>query len=415
MALPPQFHADLAMRAVEAGKDVLVEKPIALTVADGERAVAAAKENSRIFMVGHVLRFHPAFEKLKELIDAGELGEVKYIHSHRLGLGKFHTENDALWDLAPHDLSMILAITGTAPVEVRGEGAALLDHLSDFAHLHMRFPNGVRSHLFTSRLNPYRERRLTVVGTKAMAVFDDVEPWERKLAVYRHAVWQDSGQWAFTTNEPSYVPVEQGMPLTRELEHFLHCIETRTPPRTSGEEAITVLRILTAGTVVHDCRSSLRRPACGQNHHDSRPAEAIQHAMTMNAPARLLGLGDHTDGFRAEFAHQINWHQPDDDPDAERNDDEVVQITDDGNEIWNEVDRAQSIGGDQACRHLGVPRRSGIARGEKQGERVTFDSLRPVFETGKHRSGAIRPEPAPASLPAATAWPRPPCRARSAR
>jgi predicted dehydrogenase len=251
MALPPQFHADLSVRAVESGKDVLVEKPIALTVPDAERSVQAAKDNGRVFMVGHVLRFHPAFETLKALIDKGELGEVRYIHSHRLGLGKFHTENDALWDLAPHDLSMILAITGTEPIEVRGEGAALLDNLSDFAHLHMRFPNGLRSHLFTSRLNPYRERRLTVVGTKAMAVFDDVEPWERKLAVYRHAVWQDSGQWAFTTNEPSYVAVAQGMPLTRELEHFIQCIETRAEPRTSGEEAIRVLRILTAGTVTH--------------------------------------------------------------------------------------------------------------------------------------------------------------------
>jgi predicted dehydrogenase len=147
---------------------------------------------------------------------------------------------------------MILAITGSAPVEVRGEGAALLDHLSDFAHLHMRFPNGLRSHLFTSRLNPYRERRLTVVGTRAMAVFDDVEPWERKLAVYRHAVWQDSGQWAFTQNEPSYVAVEQGMPLTRELQHFMACVGSRAEPRTDGEEAIRVLRILTAGTVAHD-------------------------------------------------------------------------------------------------------------------------------------------------------------------
>jgi predicted dehydrogenase len=252
IALPPQFHAEAAIRAVQHGKDVLVEKPIALTVADAERAVKAGREQRRIFMTGHVLRFHPAFEKLKELIDNGDLGEVKYIHSHRLGLGKFHTENDALWDLAPHDLSMILAITGTAPVEVRGEGAALLDHLSDFAHLHMRFPNGLRSHLFASRLNPYRERRLTVVGTKAMAVFDDVEPWDRKLAVYRHAVWQDSGQWAFTTNEPSYVPVTEGMPLTKELQHFIHCIETRAEPRTSGEEAVGVLRILTAGTVIHD-------------------------------------------------------------------------------------------------------------------------------------------------------------------
>lgn len=251
MALPPQFHAESAIRAVENGKDVLVEKPIALTVPDAERAVGAAQANGRIFMVGHVLRFHPAFEKLKELIDRGELGEVRYIHSHRLGLGKFHTENDALWDLAPHDLSMILAITGSEPEEVRGEGAALLDHLSDFAHLHMRFPNGLRSHLFSSRLNPYRERRLTVVGNKAMAVFDDVEPWERKLAVYRHAVWMDSGQWAFTTNEPTYAEVAQGMPLTRELQHFIHCIETREAPRTGGEEAIRVLKILTAGTVTH--------------------------------------------------------------------------------------------------------------------------------------------------------------------
>lgn len=252
MALPPQFHAENAVRAVQAGKDVLVEKPIALTVADAERSVEAARAAGRIFMVGHVLRFHPAFEQLKQLIDAGELGEVRYIHSHRLGLGKFHTENDALWDLAPHDLSMILAITGSLPIEVRGEGAALLDHLSDFAHLHMRFAGGLRSHLFTSRLNPYRERRLTVVGTRAMAVFDDVEPWTRKLAVYRHAVWQDSGQWAFTMNEPAYVPVAEGMPLTRELEHFIECVQTRQEPRTGGEEAIGVLRILTAGTVSHD-------------------------------------------------------------------------------------------------------------------------------------------------------------------
>lgn len=251
MALPPQFHAAYAIDAVRHGKHVLVEKPIALTVPDAEAAVRAAQRADRIFMVGHVLRYHPAFEKLLELVNSGELGEVRYIHSHRLGLGKFHTENDALWDLAPHDLSMILALTGASPVEVRGEGAALLDHLSDFAHLHMKFPNGVRGHLFASRLNPYRERRLTVVGTRAMAVFDDVERWDRKLAVYRHAVWQDNGQWAFTAEEPTYVPVAEGMPLTRELAHFIDCIEKGEKPRTDGEEAIRVLRVLTAGTVTH--------------------------------------------------------------------------------------------------------------------------------------------------------------------
>lgn len=252
LALPPQFHAQTAIAAMRAGKDVLVEKPIALSVADAEKALATAEETGRILMVGHVLRFHPAFEGLKKLVDEGQVGELRYIHSHRIGLGKFHTENDALWDLAPHDLSMILALTGCAPAELHGEGAAMLDHLSDFAHLHMRFTDRLKGHLFASRLNPYRERRLSVVGTKAMAVFDDVEPWERKLAIYRHTLWKDNGSWAATQEEPEYLPVESGMPLTRELEHFVGCIETRMPPRADGREAIEVLRILTAGTVRHE-------------------------------------------------------------------------------------------------------------------------------------------------------------------
>gem|GEM_PF-58784 len=251
LALPPQFHAENAIRAINSGKDVLVEKPIALNVAEAEAEVAAAKAKKRIFMVGHVLRFHPAFEKLLEIARSGILGEVRYIDSHRLGLGKFHTESDALWDLAPHDISMILALAGCEPAEVRGEGAAIIDRLSDFAHVNMRFPNGIRSHLVASRLNPYRERRLIVVGTKAMAVFDDVEPWERKLAIYRFAVWRDSGEWAFTAEEPEYIPVEEALPLTQELRHFLHCIETRQEPRTNGAEAIAVLKILTAGSVKH--------------------------------------------------------------------------------------------------------------------------------------------------------------------
>lgn len=251
LALPAQFHADYAERAVKAGKDVLVEKPIALTVADAERAVQAARDAGRVFMVGHILRFHPAFEGLKALADSGELGKVGYIHSHRLGLGKFHTENDALWDLAPHDLSMILAITTTEPVTVSGEGAALVDHLSDFAHVHMTFPDGVRGHVFASRLNAYRERRIAVVGDKAMAVFDDIEPWERKLAIYRHKVWREDNGHAFTWADPEYLPVEPAMSLTRELEHFIHCIQTREEPRTGGQEAIAVLRILTQGSVTH--------------------------------------------------------------------------------------------------------------------------------------------------------------------
>jgi predicted dehydrogenase len=249
LALPPQFHAETAIRMMRGGKDVLVEKPIALSVADAEEAVAEAARLGRVFMTGHVLRFHPAFERLQKLVSDGELGEVRYMHSHRLGLGKFHTENDALWDLAPHDISMILALAGKDPIEIHGEGAAILDDLSDFAHLHLLFPGGLRSHLFASRLNPYRERRLAVVGLEAMAVFDDVEPQERKLALYRHKIWHDNGQWAYTQLEPTYIPIGNGQPLTRELQHFLHCIQTRDMPRTSGAEGIMALKILTAGTV----------------------------------------------------------------------------------------------------------------------------------------------------------------------
>ncbi|WP_208436017.1 Gfo/Idh/MocA family protein [Bartonella phoceensis] len=248
-ALPPQFHTANVIRAVQNGKDVLVEKPIALNVADAERQVQVASQYERIFMVGHILRFHPAFEKMCELVEKGELGDVRYIYSHRLGFGKFHIQSDALWDLAPHDLSMILALTGCEPSEIRGEGAAVIDQCSDFAHIHMTFPNDVRSHLFTSRLSPYRERRLTVVGTKATLVFNDMEPWNRKLALHRFAVWKEKKEWAFSTDELNYIDVCEDLPLTCELQHFLHCIKTRQSPRTNGDDAVAVLRILTAASI----------------------------------------------------------------------------------------------------------------------------------------------------------------------
>jgi predicted dehydrogenase len=252
LALPPHHHTDNALRTIAAGKHVLVEKPIALRVADAVHIVRAAETAGIVAMTGHVLRFHPAFEALTALIDAGEIGDVRYIHSHRVGLGKFHAENDALWDIAPHDLSLILAITGEEPSAIRGEGAAVLDHLSDFAHLHLEFPSGLRSHVFTSRLNPYRERRLTVIGSKAMAVFDDVAPWPEKLALYRHKVWQDDRGWQSEMVEPEFVPVAEDMPLTRELRHFIECIETGAAPRTPVAEGLSVIRILSAGTVTHD-------------------------------------------------------------------------------------------------------------------------------------------------------------------
>lgn len=253
LALPPQYHADMAIAALEAGKHVLVEKPIALSIADARRVVdAASKRPDLVAMTGHVLRFHPAFEALENLVAAGELGTVRYIHSHRVGLGKFHAENDALWDIAPHDLSLILALTGEKPVSVRGVGSAMLNRLSDFAHLHLQFPGGVRSHVFTSRLNPYRERKLTVIGSKAMAVFDDVAPWNEKLAVYHHKLWEDDNGWQSEMVDPDYADIPDGMPLTRECAHFVDCIRDGTAPRTPVADGLSVIEILSEGTVRHD-------------------------------------------------------------------------------------------------------------------------------------------------------------------
>ncbi|WP_455476419.1 Gfo/Idh/MocA family protein [Bartonella sp. B17] len=249
LALPPQFHTENVLRAVKNGKDVLVEKPIALNIADAEQQVKIAGEYGRIFMVSHILRFHPAFEKMCELVAEGKLGDVRYIYSHRLGFGKFHTQSDALWDLAPHDLSMILTLTGCEPSEIQGKGAAVIDRLSDFAHIHMTFPNGIRGHLFASRFSPYRERRLTVVGTKAMLIFDDMEPWSRKLAFHHFSIWKENEGWAFNTDKLDYIDICEDLPLTCELQHFLHCIKTRQLPRTNGDEAIAVLRILAAASI----------------------------------------------------------------------------------------------------------------------------------------------------------------------
>lgn len=252
LALPPHHHAEAAIQIVEGGKHVLVEKPIALSVSDARRVVDAAARAGVVAMTGHVLRFHPAFEKLMQLIGDEALGDIRYIHSHRVGLGKFHAENDALWDIAPHDLSLILAITGERPDQVHGEGSALLNRLSDFAHLHLQFPGGIRGHVFTSRLNPYRERRLTVIGSKAMAVFDDMAPWNQKLALYHHKLWEDENGWQSEMVDPEFVDIAEGMPLTRECQHFLDCIATGATPRTPVSEGLAVIEILSQGTVRHD-------------------------------------------------------------------------------------------------------------------------------------------------------------------
>jgi UDP-2-acetamido-3-amino-2,3-dideoxy-glucuronate N-acetyltransferase len=245
IAAPAELHADLALKGYAAGKHVYVEKPLALSVADGEKIHAAAKSADRILMVGHLLQYHPVFAALRDRVRAGDLGKLRYAYSNRLSTGKFRVEEDAFWSLAPHDVSMLLALFDEAPSEVRLSGQDFITPgIADESRLDMSFPSGGRAHVFASWLHPFKEQRLVVVGEDAMAVFDDVKPWEEKLTLYRHVI-DTSGPVPIPHKaEPEFIAVPQGEPLKSECQHFLDCIADGDTPFTDGEEALRVLRVL---------------------------------------------------------------------------------------------------------------------------------------------------------------------------
>lgn len=256
VAVPAAQHVAVARRALEAGKDVLVEKPMALRLADAEDLCVLADKGGRILMVGHVVQYHPAYLALQELVRAGRLGAVRYLYAHRLNLGRIRRQEDTLWSFAPHDVSMILGLMGTEPVSVSAEGAAfLVDGIADVTTTHLRFAGGQRAHVFVSWLHPFREQKLVVVGDAAMAVFDDGEPWRSKLRVYPHAVEVRDGVAVAVKADAEPVPVEPAEPLRAECRHFLDCVATRAAPRTDGAEGLAVLRVLEAAA------ASLGEPA----------------------------------------------------------------------------------------------------------------------------------------------------------
>src|ERR1044071_6371460 len=188
IATPAETHCRLASAALEAGKDVLVEKPLTLDVNEGRRLVELARKCDRILMVGHLLEYHPAVIRLRALISSGALGELRYIYSSRLNLGKVRREENILWSFAPHDIAIILRLVGAAPTRVAATGGAYLTpHIADVTVTNMEFATGVRAHIFVSWLHPHKEQRLVVIGSKKMAVFDDVRQ-EAKLVIYDQGV-----------------------------------------------------------------------------------------------------------------------------------------------------------------------------------------------------------------------------------
>lgn len=245
IALPAELHYRFARDALDAGKHVYVEKPLTIDLKEAEELVSLAVDRNRILMVGHLLHYHPVFQRLKTMVHNDELGRILYIYSNRLSLGKIRQEEDILWSFAPHDISMILSLCGEEPSDVYAtSGIYLQDNIPDVAVVNMGFPGGVKSHIFVSWLHPFKEHKLVVVGEKKMAVFNDTEDWDNKLLVYSHAITWDNGIPNPQKKNPERIAVAQVEPLKNECMHFLECIDKKMKPMTDGEEGLRILRVL---------------------------------------------------------------------------------------------------------------------------------------------------------------------------
>jgi predicted dehydrogenase len=249
LATPVPTHAELAIAVAQAGKHCFVEKPLATNAADAERAVAAAEKAGKILMVGHLLEYHPAVAKLKELIGSDELGRLFYIYGDRLNLGKLREDENALWSLGAHDVSVALHLIGEEPEECLANGASYVRAgVQDVVFCYLRFPSGIVAHLHLSWLDPHKERRITVVGSRRMATFDDMLI-EGKLTIYDKGFDEDTRSWgeyiarSGDTFSPRIPNVE---PLRIECEHFLQCVRTGATPRSDGHSGLRVVRVLEA-------------------------------------------------------------------------------------------------------------------------------------------------------------------------
>jgi predicted dehydrogenase len=249
LATPVPTHAALAEAVLRAGKHCFVEKPLAQSVADAERAVAAARETGGILMVGHLLEYHPGVTKLKEIAAAGELGDIHYIYSNRLNLGKLRADENALWSLGAHDVSVVLHLAEEEPHEVEARGESYMRQgIEDVVFGFLRFPSGLAAHLHLSWLDPHKERRFTVVGSKRMATFDDMDI-ERKVTVYDKGFDEATGSYGeyITRSGDIWSPrIGNREPLRLECEHFLQAIREHTRPRSDGESGLRVVRVLEA-------------------------------------------------------------------------------------------------------------------------------------------------------------------------
>jgi len=245
-------HYPLAKQLLEAGKDVYVEKPLTLQVAHAEELVKIAKEKGRILMVGHLLIYHPGVQYLKKLVTEGTLGDLYYLYSQRVNLGKVRRDENALWSFAPHDLSVILHLLDAEPIDVVARGSAFLQgKVEDVVFVDLRFPGGKLAHVHVSWLDPHKLRKFTVVGSQKMVVFDDMEASE-KIRIYDKGVDKGGeivpyGDALTVRSGDILIPkISLQEPLTLECRHFVDCIRERKKPLTDGTDGLKVVKVLAA-------------------------------------------------------------------------------------------------------------------------------------------------------------------------
>ena len=315
IAAPAARHYELSRRVLEAGKDVFVEKPLALDSKEGAELADLAEEKGLILMVGHLLQYHPCVRAIQRLLAQGELGKLQYITSNRLNLGKIRREENALWSFAPHDISVILSLVGgELPDQVRCIGEAFLNTgVADVTLTTMRFPGGVNAHVHVSWINPFKEQKLTVVGSHAMLVFDDTLPWKEKLVLYRQPLVWSGGQVPETNkSKGELLEIPEEEPLRVECSHFLECCDQCKSPITDGREGLRVLQVLNAAQQSLDRNGEVSNPSLVTYH--SSLDDFFSHPTAIIDPEAKIGAGSKVWQFShimagAEVGDQCNIGQ----------------------------------------------------------------------------------------------------------
>ncbi len=245
IALPAERHFEFAKQAILAGKDVFVEKPLALKLNDAKILISLAEKYSRILMVGHLLHYHSGFKKLKEIVKSGGIGKVCQIYSSRLSMGKIRPQENVIWSFAPHDISMMLSLVEAKPESIFVNGNSIIQkNIEDMATINCNFADNIKSHIFVSWYNPFKRQEFTVIGKKKMIVFDDTKNWAEKLQIFSHEVFYKKDSPEIVKKEPENIIIAKTEPLKDECNHFIECIKNRQKPLTDGHEGFRVLEVL---------------------------------------------------------------------------------------------------------------------------------------------------------------------------